>query len=104
VVVLIYPWLAAKLPRSRYVGFALRVVYEDGRGVLRAVLAQSTDLGFAIERVQTRQLEHDIRGQPAVAVTIEVRGQPTVRQLTLGLNELDGVLEVSATDLARNPD
>src|ERR1700761_9295581 len=28
-----YPWVATKLPRSRYVGFGLRVVYEDGRGV-----------------------------------------------------------------------
>lgn len=104
VVVFIYPWLAAKLPRSRYVGFALRIIYEDGRGILREILTRSTDLGFAIERVQTRQLEHDVRGRQAVAVTIEVRGQPTVGQLTLDLNELDGVLEVSATDLARNPD
>jgi putative Mg2+ transporter-C (MgtC) family protein len=104
VVVFVYPWLGARLPRSRYVGFALRVVYEDGRGVLRDILSQSTDLGFAIERVDTRQLEHEIRGRPAVAVMMEVRGQPTVRPLTVELNDLEGVLEVSATDLARTGD
>ena len=104
IVVFIYPWLAAKLPRSRYVGFALRVVYEDGRGVLRDILTQSTNLGFAIARVQTHQLEHDVHGRQAVAVTMEVRGQPTVKQLTVDLNDLDGVLEVTAADLARNGD
>lgn len=102
VVVFVYPWLAARLPRSRYVGFVLRVVYEDGRGVLRDILSQSTSLGFTIERVDTRQL--DIHGRQTVAVTMEVRGQPTVGQLTLELNDLDGVMEVSAADLARTGD
>jgi putative Mg2+ transporter-C (MgtC) family protein len=70
IVVLVYPSLAASLPRSRYVGFALRIVYADGRGILRRVLAESTRLGYAIRSVDTRQLEHDIDGTPAVAVTL----------------------------------
>jgi putative Mg2+ transporter-C (MgtC) family protein len=104
VVVFLYPQLAAKLPRSRYIGFGVRVVYEDGRGILRDILGESTRLGFSISRVDTHQLEHEVRGLSAVAVTLEVQGQPTAEPLTIGLNELAGVLEVSATDLARSID
>ncbi|MCW3019793.1 MAG: magnesium transporter MgtC [Solirubrobacterales bacterium] len=104
IVVLVYPRLAAGLPRSRYIGFALRVVYADGRGILRRVLAESTRLGYAIRSVDTRQLEHDIDGVPAVAVTLEVQGQPVIDPLTVALNGLDGVLEVTAKDLAQATD
>jgi putative Mg2+ transporter-C (MgtC) family protein len=96
-VVVAYPRLVATLPRSRYVGFDVRVVYEDGRGILRDVLAESTELGYSIAHVATRQLEHDVAGVSAVAVTLEVQGQPSAQPLTIALSELDGVLEVAAT-------
>jgi putative Mg2+ transporter-C (MgtC) family protein len=98
VVVFVYPRLATALPQSRYVTFGVRVVYEDGRGILRAILGESTRLGFSIGRVDTHHLDREVHGRSVVAVTLEVQGQPTVRQLTLDLNDLDGVLEVSTTD------
>jgi putative Mg2+ transporter-C (MgtC) family protein len=98
VVVLVYPRLAAALPRSRYLGFGLRVVYEDGRGILREILAESTRRGYSIARVATQQF--DLRGLAAVAVTLEVRGQPSVDPLAAGLSDLDGVLQVETTDAA----
>jgi putative Mg2+ transporter-C (MgtC) family protein len=101
IVVLVYPLLAAALPRSRYVGFGLRVVYEDGRGILRDVLAECTRRGFAIVQVATHQIEQEVRGVAAVAVSLEVRGQPSVEPLTAGLSELAGVLEVTTVDLAQ---
>jgi putative Mg2+ transporter-C (MgtC) family protein len=104
VVVLVYPLLAAALPRSRHVGFGLRVVYEDGRGILRDVLEECSRLGFAILNVATHQIGREVRGVPAVAVTMEVRGQPSVSPLTARLSELAGVLEVTTTDLARGGD
>jgi putative Mg2+ transporter-C (MgtC) family protein len=104
VVVFLYPRLAAALPRSRYISFRVRVVYEDGRGILREVLSQSTALGFAISRVDTRHLDRELDGRAAVAVTLEVQGQPTVQQLTLDLNDVDGVLEVTTLDLAETGD
>jgi putative Mg2+ transporter-C (MgtC) family protein len=104
IVVFAYPRLAAALPRSRYVGYGVRVIYEDGRGILREILSRSTHLGFSIARVQTQQLEHEVRGLPAVAVTLELQGQPTVEQLTLDLNELAGVLEVTSSDLGTSTD
>jgi putative Mg2+ transporter-C (MgtC) family protein len=103
-VVLGYPTLAARLPRSRYLGFGLRVVYEDGRGILRRILAESTRRGFAIVHVATRQLERQVSGAPAVAVTLEVRGQPSADALAAALQDLDGVFEVSTTDLAQDAD
>jgi hypothetical protein len=40
----------------------------------------------------------------AVAVTLEVQGQPTVDPLAASLTELAGVLEVTTTDPARSTD
>jgi len=74
VVAFVYPRLAAALPRSRYITFAVRVVYEDGRGILRDVLSQSTRLGFSISRVETHQLEREVHGRSVVAVTLEIQG------------------------------
>ena len=88
------------LPRSRYIGFGLRVLYEDGRGILRGVLGEATRLGFAIVRVQTDPLSREVRGVSAVALTLEVRGQPRVEPLVVALAEMDGVLEVSSADTA----
>jgi hypothetical protein len=39
-------------------------------------------------------------GVPAVAVTFEVQGKPTIDELALALDKLDGVLGVEATDFA----
>jgi putative Mg2+ transporter-C (MgtC) family protein len=104
VVVLVYPRLLAALPRSRHVGFELRVVYEDGRGILRKILAESTRLGFAIVQVRTHQLERDVGGVSAVAVTLEIYGQPTAEPLAVALSDIDGVFEVATTDHARTSD
>ncbi|MCW3017030.1 MAG: magnesium transporter MgtC [Solirubrobacterales bacterium] len=104
VVVLVYPRLLAALPRSSHVGFGLRVVYEDGRGILRELLAESTRRGFAIVHVATRQLEQDIHGVSAVVVTLELRDQPNVQPLAVALSDLDGVFEVATTDHAQNGD
>lgn len=104
VVVFAFPQMAVRLPRSRYLRFGLRVVYEDGRGVLRDVLGESTRLGFAISRVETHQLEHEVRGVAAIAAALEIQGQPTADPLTVALTDLPGVLEVTATDLDRTID
>jgi len=104
VTVLAFPWLAAHLPRSPYVGFGVRVVYEDGRGILRDILGHATDSGFRIHNVKTRQLEHQVAGRSAVAVTLDVAGQPSVDPLASELTEMDGVLEVVTTDLADTTD
>jgi putative Mg2+ transporter-C (MgtC) family protein len=105
VVVFVYPEVTARLPSSRYMSFGLRVVYEDGRGVLREIIAASTGLGLAIHRMATQQIEGGvIAGVPAVAVTFEVRGRPTLDAVTVALDKLDGVLGVETTDLGEDAD
>jgi putative Mg2+ transporter-C (MgtC) family protein len=104
VVVFVYPALAAALPRSRYVGFCVRVVYADGRGVLRSILAESTRLGYSIVHVDTQQLEQRTGEDRAVVVSLEVRGQPTPLALAAALSEVPGVFDVSTTDPTRDGD
>ena len=100
-----YPALAARLPATRADDFAVRVVYEDGRGILRDVLGKSTRGGFAVQRVTTQQLEtRAVGGVPPVAVTLEVHGRDGVEGLVTTLDALPGVLEVTTTDLAGDSD
>lgn len=100
VVVFAFPALTRHLPRSGHIAYGLRVLYEDGRGILRGVLGEATRLGFAVVRVHANQLAGEIAGVPAVALTLEVRGQPTVEPLVAALDDLEGVFEVSTTDLS----
>jgi putative Mg2+ transporter-C (MgtC) family protein len=104
IVVFVYPGLVSPLPRSRYLEFGVRVVYEDGQGILRKLLAESTQLGFSIVRVRTEQLSRVVHDRAAVAVEIDVRGQPNVEPLAMALDEVDGVLEVTTTDVASSVD
>jgi len=101
-VVLVYPALLAKLPRSGHAGSGLRVVYADGRGILRTIIAETTNQGFVIVQVATNQLEQDIRGASVVAVALELRGQSSAERLAIALSDVDGVFEVVTSDHTRN--
>jgi putative Mg2+ transporter-C (MgtC) family protein len=78
-VVFLFPYLEARLPRSRYLGSGLRVVYADGRGLLREILDESARLGFSVVRLDTHQLDQDVRGARAVAVNLTLQGEPPQR-------------------------
>jgi len=95
VVVFLFPAIAARLPVSGDVPYGLRVVYEDGRGILRSILSTATNEGFAISGMATHRVEAG-----AVAVALEVEGRKPVEDLAVVLDGLDGVLEVSASDSA----
>src|SRR5580692_3554058 len=56
VVVLVFPVITRRLPRSATAVSALRVRYPDGRGILRNVLREATARGFAIDDVATEAL------------------------------------------------
>jgi putative Mg2+ transporter-C (MgtC) family protein len=99
-----YRRVAQALPRSRYIGFGVRVTYEDGRGVLRDVMRQCTESGFSVAEVATHRLEQNGRAAPAVAIDLELYGQPQVDALAGRLSDLTGVLAVSARDLADDPE
>jgi putative Mg2+ transporter-C (MgtC) family protein len=98
-VVLCFAPLAARLPGSTRVPVGLRVDYEDGRGVLREMLARCTAMGYAVLELTTHR-QHEPDGEPAehpgtVSVRLLVQGRQSVTHLAAALSELDGVHGVS---------
>lgn len=95
-----YPALVDRLPRSRFAGSGLRLVYLDGRGTLRQALAELAERGFSISDLSIRHEGHGMNGSRAreVIVDLEVRGQGSVAQLAAELHEIDGVIDVRGGD------
>ncbi|HEX4463907.1 MAG TPA: MgtC/SapB family protein [Solirubrobacterales bacterium] len=92
--------LARRLPASPYAPSALRLVYEDGRGILRRVLAACTSRDFKVADVNVDRPEGSSGPHPgAVAVSLEVHGGGSVAALAAELGEIDGVLSVAAGDV-----
>jgi putative Mg2+ transporter-C (MgtC) family protein len=92
-----YRWVEYHLPQSRHLTHRLRISYEDGRGILRKILSESTRLGYSILAVDVHDVGRQVAGAPAAAVTLEVTGQPGADPLVAALDEVDGVLEVVAS-------
>jgi putative Mg2+ transporter-C (MgtC) family protein len=88
--------LAQRLPASPYAPSAVRVVYEDGRGILREVLETCTSRGFKVADVRVQRSEaHDRE----VAVSLEVHGSGSIANLAADLEDIDGVQAVTAGDV-----
>jgi putative Mg2+ transporter-C (MgtC) family protein len=119
VVVMIFPAIERRLPKSRWAPTALRISYWDGRGILREVLALCTQHDWAVNRVQVEDVgarsefqtakghrrdaedmtpEADDRATQKGVVTLllEVRGVKSVNKLIIRLSEIDGVVAVQA--------
>jgi putative Mg2+ transporter-C (MgtC) family protein len=88
--------LSQRLPASPYAPSAVRVVYEDGRGILRKVLETCTSRDFKVADVSVDRGEDP--GQ-YVAVALEVHGRGSVASLAADLGEIDGVHAVAAGDV-----
>jgi putative Mg2+ transporter-C (MgtC) family protein len=100
-VVFVLSPLARRLPASPYAPSALRVVYEDGRGILRQVLAACTSRDFKVADVNVDRPEggpHDGHSGP-VSVALEIHGPGPVATLAAELGEIEGVLSVAAGDV-----
>jgi putative Mg2+ transporter-C (MgtC) family protein len=104
-VALVFPLATRRLPRSATAISALRVRYPDGRGRLRDVLRQATDLGFAIDDVATEPVGYrssspgGASSPSMVEVTLHVHGRNSVNDLVASLSELDGVDAAAASDV-----
>jgi putative Mg2+ transporter-C (MgtC) family protein len=112
VIVSTFPYIARRLPRSRWTPSLLQISYQDGREILREVLLVCTEFGFAVSRLQVE------RPQPAVSapadapaqsgnkvtVILEVQGLGSVAELAGMLSSLDGVISVNAGDVNVLPD
>jgi putative Mg2+ transporter-C (MgtC) family protein len=101
VVAYAYPYLVQLLPRSRFAPSELRLVYVDGRGILREAMAECARRGFSISDVQIKHNTSSAgNGSRAreVTVELEIRGQGSIAELASELTELDGVVDVYAGD------
>jgi putative Mg2+ transporter-C (MgtC) family protein len=91
-----YPVLFRRLPVLASTSSELRLVYLDGRGILRRALEECARRGFSISDL-TISNEADrsaAAGQRRVEVEIELWGKKPVTELAAGLQEIDGVLDV----------
>lgn len=101
IVAYLYPLLVPLLPRSRYSPSELRLVYLDGQGILREVLAECARRGFSISDVSVRHegsSSGNGRRERHVTVELEVRGRAPVTELAAELNDMRGVVDVHAGD------
>jgi putative Mg2+ transporter-C (MgtC) family protein len=122
VVVFVFPSIERRLPKSRWAPSSLQISYQDGRGVLREVLACCTRNEFAVSRLEVeRDPSHEIGSARApsqetlnsedaiggdwtsppkgiVTLRVEVRGAKSVARLAERLSEIDGVTSVNAGD------
>jgi putative Mg2+ transporter-C (MgtC) family protein len=90
IVVLGFTRLSDHLPRAG--DTELRVIYDDGRGVLREVLAVCGERGFAVTACDAQR-----NGGRTVAATMELRGRAALTELVAELGDLSGVREVASS-------
>jgi putative Mg2+ transporter-C (MgtC) family protein len=100
-----YPLLERRLPRSRFSASRVRLTYRDGQGVLRDLLAAVSERGFAVSDVRVeRSGRRNGNGGRAVTVRLDVRGPGSLSALASELDEVEGVLAVSAAEDMRLDD
>ena len=99
VITMAFPPLLHKLPRPRFANSVLRVVYEDGRGLLRTIVPLCTSKGHHVVDLElVRGDQRVVAGQQTavheVVVLIEVEGPGSPGALLHELASLAGVFEV----------
>ena len=113
IIMLLFPRLVRRLPRSRRLATDIRISYEDGRDLMRTILLRCTELRFAIDHVQLdregfsigREEAEDLADyegaeverrtrQATVTVQMQVKGKRPVSHLIAALSSIDGVNEV----------
>jgi putative Mg2+ transporter-C (MgtC) family protein len=98
VVAYLYPWAVRRLPSS-HASSAVRIVYEDGRGILRDVVAACTRSGFAIADVEVDRPDGGVENGNLVRVLLEIHGTSPVAELAAKVGDVPGVHEVHAGDV-----
>ncbi|MBB2205964.1 MgtC/SapB family protein [Gluconacetobacter takamatsuzukensis] len=95
-----FPKIIGRLPANRKNGTVLRLVYEDGRGLLRTILLCCTQCRFTIEQVRlsSHQTERSDPRPSAVTLFMEVKGKRPISRLIEKLGEIDGLWEVETRE------
>jgi putative Mg2+ transporter-C (MgtC) family protein len=88
--------IAALLPGSPQGASRITITYEDGRGVLRRVLAACTGREFKVGDVEVDRLSSESGSEhESVEVALQLHGRGSVADLAAELEDLDGVLAVT---------
>src|SRR3984957_7990054 len=111
IVVLGFPLIAERLPRSKWTPSLLQVTYQDGKEILRDVLVKCTQHGFTVSNLQVERTPLPAEPRNAadspppptaegtVTVALEVQGTGSVSKLAAKLADIDGVVSVNAGDV-----
>jgi putative Mg2+ transporter-C (MgtC) family protein len=101
VVVFGFPYIASRLPRSRWTPSLLQICYQDGRDVLREVLVRITQHNFSVSRLQVEREPANPQesADRTVTVALEVQGTGSVSKLAAKLADIDGMVSVQAGDV-----
>jgi putative Mg2+ transporter-C (MgtC) family protein len=95
-----YPMITERLPTSRSAPSQMWLTYRDGQGLLRHLLADCAERGFAVSDLQVEQTRgNNGNGSGAVTVRLELRGRGSIAELAADLHTVDGVLDVIAGDV-----
>jgi putative Mg2+ transporter-C (MgtC) family protein len=103
VIVFAFPYIAVRLPKSRWTPSLLQICYYDGREVLREVLVRCTQHNFAVSRLEVEKeaapASLEDASKRTVTVALEVQGTGSVSKLASKLADIDGVVSVNAGDV-----
>jgi putative Mg2+ transporter-C (MgtC) family protein len=103
VIVFGFPFIAVRLPKSRWTPSLLQICYYDGREVLREVLVKCTQHNFTVSRLQVEKEDAPASIEDAakrtVTVALEVQGTGSVSKLASKLADIDGMVSVNAGDV-----
>lgn len=111
VVVFTFPYLARRVPKSRWAPSTLQVFYENRGEILQDVLMACTQHDFAVSRLRVERAatpdagfgkdaaaEPDVQDIGTSTVILEVQGVKSVSKLAARLANLPGVISVHAGD------
>lgn len=100
-----YTAVSRRLPGGRDSAAKLRITYLDGHGVLRAVLAATTEQKWELYGIIPELTDHRITRETApepspdenklVSVGLDLRGSSDLRRLVDAVSQVDGVYGVS---------
>src|SRR5271154_5400878 len=96
VIVFGFPFIAVRLPKSRWTPSLLQICYYDGKEALREVLVKCTQHNFAVSRLQVEKEDLPASIEDAtkrtVTVALEVQGTGSISKLASKLADIDGVV------------
>jgi len=98
-VVFAFPAAMRRIPASSHAPSALRIAYEDGRGVLRSVIGACTGRGFSVSDIVVDRDQRPGHDPGLVGVSLEIHGKKPIAELIAELGEIDGVHAVRAAQV-----